>query len=143
MKTLFLFACLVLLTLFCAKAQNQDSVAIKKYYEENTIWWNGSSHYIKSYQSFPLRDLKNEIRFSPDAIDQYKEYRRDYRFLRGTIIASTGLLVAAILVKDQKVRVGLLAGSIIATTISIPIRYKSSIHLGKAIWLHNRDVLLK
>ncbi len=143
MKTIFLFGCLFLLTWLCAKAQNQDSVAIKKFYEENTIYWTGSTKYIKNYQYFPLRDLKKEIRLSPDAIHEYEQYRRNDRFLKTAFLASGAMLVSAILVKNRQVKLGLLTGSVITATIAIPISFKSSAHLGRAIWLHNRDVLLK
>ena len=143
MKTVFLFVCFLFLGLSYAMAQNQDSVAIKKFYEENTIYWNGSTKYIKNFQSYPLRTLKQEIQFSPDAIHEYKEYRSDYNIARATLLASSVLLVSGILVKDHEVKLGLLSCSIITATISIPFSLNANKHLGRAIWLHNRDVLLR
>ena len=143
MKPLFLIAFFLLMGLSCAMAQNQDSVAIKKFYEENTIYWNGSTKYIKNFQSYPLRKLKDEIQFSPDAIHAYKQYRRDYNITRATLLASGVLLLSGMLVKDHEVKLGLLSCSIITTTVSIPFSLSSSKHLGRSIWLHNRDILLR
>lgn len=143
MRIIASICCISLFAFSPLAAQNQDSLAIRKYYEENAILWPGWTKYIKGNKSFPLRNLKEEIIYSPEAIHELSLYRKNRAYLEITMIASTGLLISAILVQDQKVKLGLLTGSLITASISIPLSFNTSAHLSRAIWLHNRDILLK
>ncbi len=143
MRTLFVFGGFFFLAISPTTAQNPDSVAIKKFYEENTIYWMGTLKYMKNNQLFPIKNLKNEIRFSPDAIYEYKMSMHNKRMLTGAIIVSSALLVSGALVKNRQVRLGLLAGSLITIGAAFPFSLKFSSHMGRAIWLHNRDLLLR
>ncbi len=143
MKPFILFNLLFLLSCSQLRAQNQDSVAIKKYYEENAILWLGWTKYYKNNQSFPLKNLKKEIIFSPDAIHEFSQYKRNRTYLNVTAIVGGGLFFSAFVVKDTEIKLGMLAGSIAVLTFSIPISLNTSKHLSRSIWLHNRDILLR
>ncbi len=143
MRLLFLLGGFILLTLSQVHAQNQDSVAIKKYYEENAIYWLGWTTYYKNNQLFPLRDLKKEIILSPDAIYEFEKYKHNRTGLEISGAIGLGLFFSSFLVQDRQTKVGLLAGSAVALTISLPMSLSTGKHLSRAIWLHNRDVLLK
>ena len=143
MKIAILFNCFFLLSIFQSQGQNQDSLTIRKYYEQNTILWPGWTRYYKNNQSFPLRNLKNEINLSPDAIHEFALYRRNRTGLNVTMIAGTGLFVAALLVNDRQTKLGLLAASTLTVAISLPFSFSTSSHLSRAIWLHNRDIILR
>lgn len=143
MRIFILFASFTFLACFPLSAQNKDSVAIKKYYEENTILWLGWTKYYKNNQLFPLRNLKKEIILSPDAIHEFGEYRRNRVIMETGLIVSTGLLVSSLFVKDRQVKLGMLAGSIVTASISFPVSIITGEHLSRAVWLHNRDILLR
>lgn len=143
MRILVLFILILLLADSQIVAQNQDSMAIKKYYEENAILWLGWTKYIKNNQSFPLKNLEKEIIFSPDAIHEFSLYRRNRTYLNVSAIVGGGLYLSALVVKDREVKLGLFAGSLVAFSFSIPLSLNTSKHLSRAVWLHNRDILLR
>ncbi len=143
MRIIILFSLLFLLTTSQIAAQNQDSLAIKKYYEENAILWLGWTKYIKNNQSFPLKNLKKEIIFSPDAIHEFSLYRRNRTYLNVSTVIGSGLFVSSFVAKDTDTRLRRLAISMAVLTFSIPISFNTSKHLSRAIWLHNRDTLLR
>ncbi len=143
MRNFILLNLLVLLAFSQLVAQNKDSVAIKKYYEENAILWLGKSKYFKNNQSYQLKNLKNEFKFSIDATYEFAQYRRNRKLLIGSLIVTEVLAISSILATDPGIKVGLLAGSLIGISIAIPASSKSFAHLNRAIWLHNRDILLR
>ncbi len=143
MRTITVFASLYLLLSVPLKAQTTDSLAIKKYYEENTILWLGSGKYFKGLKSFPLRNLKNEIRYSPDAKYEFDQYRNSRKIYTGILIAGDALLISSLFVKDRDTKFGLLLGSVITFSIGIPVSISSTRNLHRFIWLQNRDVLLR
>ena len=143
MRLFILFNLLFLLSCSQLSAQNQDSVAIKKYYEENAILWLGWTKYIKNNQSFPLKNLEKEIVFSPDAIHEFSKYRRYRTYLNISAIVGGGLYLSALVAKDREVKLGMFAGSLVALSFSIPFSLNTSKHLSRAVWLHNRDILLR
>jgi hypothetical protein len=141
MKAFILFNLLVLPAFSRLCAQNRDSVAIKKYYEENTILWLGWTNYIKNNKSFPLKNLRKEIIFSPEAVHELSEYKRNRTYLTASTAVGIGLTFSALLVKDREVKLGMMAGGVVALTLSIPFSLRAGKHLSRAIWLHNRDIL--
>lgn len=143
MRICILFNLLFLLAFSQLAAQNQDSVAIKKYYEENAILWLGWTKYIKNNQSFPLKNLEKEIIFSPDATHEFSRYKRNRTYLSISAFVGSGLYLSALLAKDREVKLGMFAGSLVAFSFSIPLSFNTSKHLSRAIWLHNRDILLR
>lgn len=143
MRILILFNLLFLLAASQIAAQNQDSLAIKKYYEQNAILWLGWTKYIKNNKSFPLKNLKKEIIFSPDAIHEFSLYRRNRTYLNVSTVIGSGLFVSSFVAKDTDTRLRRLAISMAVLTFSIPISFNTSKHLSRSIWLHNRDILLR
>ncbi len=143
MRIFLLLSLLYLMAFSQLAAQNQDSVAIKKYYEENAIIWLGWTKYIKNNQTFPLKNLEKEIIFSPDAIHEFSKYRRYRTYLTISAIVGGGLYLSALVAKDREVKLGMFAGSLVALSFSIPFSFDTSKHLSRAVWLHNRDILLR
>lgn len=143
MRYLLLLIFFLLLFRSQSSAQNQDSVAIKKYYEENAILWLGGSRYYKNSQSFPLRSLKGELKFSPAARVEFDQFRRNRTYSTIGLVATGGLLVSSLLVKNRHTKTTLLVGSAVTLSISIPFTIKKQSHLSRAIWYYNRDILLR
>ncbi|MBK5279107.1 MAG: hypothetical protein JJE09_09625 [Bacteroidia bacterium] len=143
MRNYLLFTSLLFFSSVQALAQNSDSIAIKKYYEANAILWLGKTKYFKNNQSFPLKQLKTEIKFSPDATYEFDQYRRNLKILMASIIATEVLAISSILAIDPYVKLGLLGGSLITLSIALPANSKTWAHLNRSIWLHNRDILLR
>ena len=143
MRIFLLLSLLYLMAFSQLAAQNQDSVAIKKYYEENAILWLGWTKYIKNNQTFPLKNLEKEIIFSPDAIHEFSKYRRYRTYLTISAIVGGGLYLSALVAKDREVKLGMFAGSLVALSFSVSFSFDTSKHLNRAIWFHNRDILLR
>ena len=143
MRILILFNLFSLAAFSQLCAQNKDSVAIKKYYEENTILWLGWTTYIKNNKSFSLKNLRKEIIFSPEAVHELSKYQRSRTYLTVSGIVGIGLTFSALLVKDREVKLGMMAGGVVALTLSIPFSLRTGNHLSRALWLHNRDILLQ
>ena len=140
MKILSFFFLLVGISL---SAQSQDSLEFKKYYEQNAILWTGWTKYYKNNKAYPLKDLRKEITFSAEAQNELALYRRNRTFLTIGMITTAGLLISSALVENQDLRIRLATASVVTATISLPFSFSTSKHLGKAIWFHNRDVLMK
>lgn len=143
MRCLLLSSFFLLMIRSHSSAQNQDSVAIRKYYEENAILWLGGSRYYKHNQSFPLKSLKTEMKFSPAAMVELDQFRRSRTYSTIGLVATGGLLVSSFLVKNRHTKTTLLVGSAVTLSISIPFTIKKQSHLSRAIWYYNRDILLR
>jgi len=138
---------LSLIILFCmilypACSQSED-LAVKKYYEENAIYWLGNYKYMKNSQKYPLKNLSNEFKFSMEATALFKDFKKTNRLMVGCLILSTGFLISGIVVKEQQLKLGFLAGSMVVATFAIPLSMKFSRQINQSIWLYNRDILLK
>ena len=138
---------LSLIILFCvilypAYSQSGD-LAIKKYYEENAIYWLGNYKYMKNSQKYPLKNLSNEFKFSMEATALFNDFKKTNRLMVGCLVLSTGFLLSAILVKDQRLKLGFLGGSVVVAAFAIPLTLKFSRQINQSIWLYNRDILLK
>jgi hypothetical protein len=143
MKITAIFRVFFLLAAVQSMAQNADSLAIKKYYDENAILWLGGLRYYKNNESFGLKHLKEEFKPYPIAAHEYSQYRTNRAFLTGTALVGVSLLVSSYLVHDRHTRQALALGSVISFAIAIPFAIKTKSHLSRAIWIHNRDMLLR
>ena len=144
MKFPFLLSCLVIcVNTISSQAQNKDSVAIRRYYEENAILWTGKTRYYKNNQSYPLRNLKEEFSFSKEASWEFAQYRKSGNTAMIGFLVTEGLLVSSFFVKDRNTRYALLAGSVVSLAITLPISAKARKHFYRAIWAYNRDILLR
>lgn len=138
---------LSLIILFCvilypACSQSGD-LAIKKYYEENAIYWLGNYKYMKNSQKYPLKNLGDEFRFSLDATTLFNDFKKTNRLMIGCLILSSGFLISGIVVKDQRMKLNFLAGSMVVAAFAIPLSMKFSRQINQSIWLYNRDILLR
>lgn len=123
--------------------QNRDSIAVRNFYEQNTILWPGQNKYIKSNQSYPLKNLANEFSFSKEASWEFKQYKQSRTVALITAIAGNALIISSTLTRDRGTRIGLLGSSLVPLTISLTFSIKATPHLQRAIWIHNRDVLIR
>lgn len=123
--------------------QSADSLEIKRYYERNTIFWPGRKVFFVGDQQFQLRDLKEQMAFSKEATLELREFRRDRRRYWITLALAEVLIVASVTSRDPQVGLPLLLVSGIGFTFSTRYYNRSVAHLQRAIWVHNRDVLLR
>ena len=144
MKHFFPLVCLIYCAdAFTLQAQNKDSVAIRRYYEENAILWTGSQKYYKNNQAYPIKNLKQEITFSKEASWEYAQFRKNNNAAVIGLIVTEALLISFILVKNRNVQWGLLAGSVVGFAFTLPLANKARTHLSRSIWAYNRDILLR
>ena len=133
------------LCLFISSAwsQNRDSIAIRRYYEENSIVWLGRTKYEKNGQLYPLHNLKTEFIPYRDASTEFRNYQKTNRTVIGAMVLSSALLFTSIVAKDRTLKYVCLAGSFVSITVAVPLSYKGLRQLSRSIWYYNRDILLK
>lgn len=130
------------MALVCA-GQSADSLEIKRYYEQNTIFWPGRKVYFVGDQQFQLRDLKEQLSFSREATFELREFKRDRRRYWTTLLLSEVLFVTSITSRHPQTGLPMLLAAGIGFSISTRYYNRSVAHLQRAIWVHNRDVLLR
>lgn len=124
--------------------QNTDSIAIRKYYQENSILWLGSGKYYKNEVAYPLRRLKTEMSGSPDALFEFKKYRKQETFAKIGFAAGTGLIVASFFERRRHYSTSsYIYAGVAVVAVSIPLHLGANKHLGRAVWYYNRDILLR
>lgn len=123
-------------------AQNQDSVAIRRYYEENAILWLGENIFYKGDKKLTLKEMEATMAISRSALADFRQYKKSKTWTAVTLTASLGLLVGGAFVKERRTQNYMLAGSMVMATVSIPLARKSQRYLGRSIWTYNRDILL-
>ncbi len=143
MKPTFLVCLFILVCALPSLAQNKDSIAIRRYYEENAILWLGKTQYYKNNRSYPIKNLKEEFKFSKDASWEYAQYRKNSSKAVIGLLVTEGLLISSLLVKDRNTKIGLLAGGIVTLAITIPISSNARKHFHRSIYYYNRDILLR
>ena len=134
----FVFTLLFFFTFSSVNAQfaNKD-------YQMESIYLKGGK-YIKNGieypQGFLSRNLKQEMKISPNALMEYKKFERNRNI--GLVISSIGIAVLSTSIyyrqRDISVTPYIAVGLSLA---SIPFSVVSINHLHKAIWIRNGDVL--
>ena len=141
--TAILFGFSLCLSILTASGQNVDSVAIRRYYAENSILWLGRYKYEKNNQLYPVSRLKIEFAPYRDASTEYNQYLKTNRAVAGVFLLSSALIITSFVAKDRNVKIGCAVGSLVAVTVAIPLSYKGIRQLTRSIWYYNRDILLK
>ena len=128
-----------------AVAQNLDSTAYRKYYNEHALFWNGSS-YAKFSQNgnlYPFKKMEEVVRFSPEASLSYHQFMKE-RTAYALVLGVSGILIISSLVaKSPELKGGLAIGGIVTATIALPIGRRAFYNLNRTIWIHNRDMMLQ
>lgn len=138
-----LMSFLICALFIAAPAQDQDSIAIRKYYDQNTILWTGTRKYFKNNQSCPVKNLRYEYAFSKEATQEYQLYRKyNQRFWIVYVLSAAAVLIVPF-TDEPEVGVPILLSSLVGFGISLPIARRAQHHFHRAIWVHNRDVLLR
>jgi len=141
-----LLCTLVVGTLFLCNAANAQ-YQVDRNYAAKTIYLKGNK-FIKDGIEYPngflFQNLKNEMKISPYAVIEYKQYERKRN--TGILLAITGTVCAVYALQNyangnEKKGNRLLIGSLGANLISIPFTIKASNHFHKAIWIRNGDAL--
>ena len=135
----------VLIWSFEANAQ-LDTAALKLKYEKEVIYFSGGK-YVKDGVKYPYRQLKNEFSNSTEGLKTFKMYESDAEKSRYAARAFLGLLITGIIVDFTTEQSNLAAGLALAAFIpygfSIHFSIRADKKMKKAVWLRNRDVLLR
>jgi hypothetical protein len=153
MKTFFLIVIALLMSAINMQiiAQEADT-SLKTNYEQQTIYLDGTTNkYVKKNENKKIglfgKKLKHEFENSSlEAKQEIEIYSRHNKL--GAIFSSVGLVIVfttTILIPEIvfPIYLGLTVIGYIPTTIGIIHLIKAPRHLNKAIWLYNRDVILK
>ncbi len=138
--TLAAFMGLVLATTGVAQS---DSLAIRRYYEKNTIYWPGRNTYVKADQHYPLKNLRHEFEFSKEAQLEWREHKRDKRRAIICLVVAQTLLLGGAISDEPIVLLTAAGGAGILLSVSVRHSNRSFAHLNRSVWVHNRDVLLR
>lgn len=122
-----------------------DTAALKLKYEKEVIYFSGA-RYVKGGTEYQLKNLKNEFSFSVDGMNMYKMYQSDFQKQR---LYSSLFLVTYIsgivigLNTGGNVGTAIIIGSLIPMGVSFHFGFSADKKMKKAVWLRNRDVLLR
>ena len=145
-KAPFLIPFLIpLLSLAFEATAQLDSLALWRKYEKEAIYFSGSG-YIKGDQKYPIRDLKKEFEFSPLGKEVYRMSRSDKNMGRASVIlgfVSYSVWINSISKNTKHPSPTPLLATVGFWGISIPFSIRSVNRMNKAVWLRNRDVLLR
>ena len=132
--------------LFSIHANAQlDSATLKLKYEKEVIYFSGG-RYVKGDVQYNFKNLKNEFGFSVDGMNMYKMYQSDYQKQRlyGALFLVTYISGIVIGVNTGgNVATAIIIGSLIPMGVSFHFAFRADKRMKKAIWLRNRDVLLR
>ena len=133
-------------------AQTTSKDSIKAVYERESILLDGTTNsYVKQNQKKKIgifgkklsREFENSSADAKQEIDAFSKGSKS-----GIVYLASGVVVIAVAAALMPeitipVYVGLTSVGLIPYSVGIVKMVKASRHLMKAIWLHNRDVLLK
>lgn len=129
-------------------SQANDSLEVRKFYEQNLIRWEGGSRYFKNNVALPVRKLELEYLYSKDAMKEFGKYKTEKTIGITGFVLTAALLTTSIVTTNTRNRrinynTGYLIASAVTLSASITITIKSKRHLGRSVWLYNRDTLLR
>ena len=148
MKTHFIIGCTLILLSISFKLSAQTDTTLKRIYEQQTIHFNGKSYVINN-REIKIKDLYKEFdSCSPEAKEEMRLYRKyDKRAMIGNLGTAIFLTDIILLTTDTRLTMTtywiVFTVGLIPSIIGIRNANKSYKHFSNAIWLHNRDVLLK
>lgn len=122
---------------------DKDSIIIRRYYERNTILWTGKKKYFKDNQSYPLKNIVQEFEFSKEALVEYNQYKKYQRRSWVAYGLSLGFFATSVLADRAEIGFPALGATVIGFGFFIGSQQRGLHHFQRAIWVHNRDVLLR
>lgn len=128
----------------CISTAALSQVDLKSKYEKEVIYLSGR-YYFKNNERYSIKNLSSEFQNSPEALDELSTARLDARKSRGYLLigALAYFSGAIVLSHNQEVGIGLVAGSVVPSLVSIHFTARASRKFKKALWLRNRDVLIE
>ena len=115
---------------FMVVAQKADSIAIRNYYNEHAILWTGGlNKYYQNNKAYPMSQMGEVIKFSPEALVEFKRFKQNRSVTVSLLAASVGLLASSFFVSSRDARIGLAAASVVTATISLPFSAAWTKHL--------------
>lgn len=121
-----------------------DSSTLKSIYDKEVIYFSGNK-YVKNEIKYPLKELVNEFDKETEAYFLYQSYKKDHRkaifcYITGTLLTISSLVVSS---DNKEVGTGLLWGGIISYSITFGYGIRADKKLKKAVWMRNRDIMLR
>ena len=109
-----------------------------------TIYLSGKG-YIKNGENFKLKSLSDEFNFSRHGLATYQSFKADRTKFIVTYSIGLGLLIGAIVYHQsyQQVSNVLLVSGVGAVGVSLHFAIRSQNKLSRAVWIRNKDVLIK
>lgn len=143
MKTVALIYLLASTTTLLS-AQDKDSLAIRTFYNKNAILVTGNlNYYFQDDKRYPMKQMREVLKFSPEALHEFNEYQKDRSTTVFFLVTSVSCLVSSVFVKDRETRLALGVGAVLTAGIAIPFSKGWTTHLNRAVWVHNRDMLIR
>ncbi len=144
MHTMKLITLIFLLVSFVHSTAQSDSLLLKRKYEAGAIYFSGRG-YIKNETSYRLKYLKYEFKESKEGQLMYEMARSDKRkFVFFYATSLVAIIVGPIVSRqNNQLTAGLFFGGMISLGASINFSISSINKMHKAVWLRNRDVLLR
>ena len=140
---LLLFACIASTHICNAQSISLDSVKYK--YDQKTIHsFNG--HYVKGYQTFyKFKDLQAELATSAEAKPYVVLTKNNITTARVFGFISFASLITAMSTANtnKNTSLGFLAGSLLCNVFTFRFNIEARNQQQHAIWLYNKDALLK
>lgn len=128
----------------CISTAALSQVGLKSKYEKEVIYFSGR-YYFKNNERYSIKNLSSEFQNSPDGLIELNLAKSDSRKAKGFLLigALAYFSGAIVLSHNEDVGIGLVAVSIPINLLSIHFSLKASKKLNRAVWLRNRDVLIK
>jgi hypothetical protein len=136
---------------FSAKSQvlnTRDSLV--KVYEQGSIMLQDKHQYVINGTSYKMgfgnSKIGETLKKSPMAYAEFELFKKKQKKALVLNLVGGGAAIGSFLVNqktDKALFTGLSIAGIACLGVSIPLTIKSTKHFNKAIWLYNRDVLLK
>jgi Family of unknown function (DUF6010) len=144
---------IVFMTFSCTFSAQSQVVSTRdslvKVFEQSSIMLQGNKYSINgtSYKmGFGNRNIGETLKKKPMAYAEFELYKKNQKKSLILNLVGGSAALASILVNqktDKALFTGLSLTGLVCLGVSIPFNSKSTKQFNKAIWLYNRDVLLK
>jgi len=143
MKNLFLFFILLCMS-YTTNAQSISMDSLKARYNNETIHLL-NKHYVKGDKIITHAELVHEFSLSPDATASYQSYKSNRT--TAMIFADLGLVTllggSIISLNNKDLAPLVFAGFITFSDLSIIFSTIAHKHFDHAVWIRNRDILIR
>lgn len=132
-------------TIYSSVLSQVDSTEFKSIYDKETIYFSGNK-YVKGELKYPIKFLEEEFNFSPEGKNLYHLSVVDSRNQKILASIGLGMFVSGLVLannREKGIGAGLFIGSIVPNIISLKFAIRSVNRQQKAVWVRNRDMLLR